>query len=244
VGPAYTFDTVSRHQADNDGQAGGDAESQLVATRGSDRPRRRDGSSGIEERIFTATEELLGEIGLVELGAAEICRRADVARGTFYFYFSSKYAVVAGLLAQVMDEIFEAMLPFAARQNTSPVQALHDGLSAGWEVWRRHRLLLRATCEHWASVDELRELWLSVMGRFTEAIAHEIDRERSAGLASEGIDSRRLASMLIWSAERHAYVAGLGLDPELPNETAIFKDVLEFWTRAIYGVIPAATDSG
>jgi AcrR family transcriptional regulator len=213
--------------------------SRLEATRRSDRPRSRDGSSEIEEQIFDATEALLAEVGLGELGVSEICRRAGVARGTFYFYFSSKHAVIAGLLARVMDEIFVGMTPFAGGERDGgvpPAQALGAGLRAGWTVWSEHRLLLRATSEHWAQVPEIRELWLSVMDRFTKAIAGEIDRERAAGTAPPGIESGRLASLLLWSAERQAYVAGLGLDPALPDEEAIFASVLQFWLRAIYGV--------
>jgi AcrR family transcriptional regulator len=213
--------------------------SRLEATRRSDRPRTRDGSSEIEEQIFDATEALLAEVGLGDLGVSEICRRAGVARGTFYFYFSSKHAVIAGLLARVMDEIFVGMTPFAGGGRDGwvpPAEALETGLRAGWTVWSEHRLLLRATSEHWAQVPEIRELWLSVMDRFTQAIAGEIDRERTAGTAPPGIESRRLASLLLWSAERHAYVAGLGLDPALPDQEAIFASVLQFWLRAIHGV--------
>ncbi|MHB8690271.1 MAG: TetR/AcrR family transcriptional regulator [Solirubrobacteraceae bacterium] len=212
------------------------AKTRLAAVRRDDRPRTRDGSSEVEEQIFAATEQLLSEIGLSELGVSEICRRAGVARGTFYFYFSSKHAVVAGLLARAMDEIFVGMSPFAeGRAEIEPTRALELGLRAGWTVWTTHRLLFRVVSENWAQVPELRELWTSIMVRFTDAIAHEIDRERAAGIAAEGIDSRRLAALLLWSAERHAYVAGLGLDPELPDEEAIFDSVLQFWLRAIYG---------
>jgi TetR/AcrR family transcriptional regulator, ethionamide resistance regulator len=217
----------------------------LARVRLGDRPRLRDGSSESEEVIFAATEELLGEAGFAGLGVSEICRRAGVARGTFYFYFSSKYAVVASLLARVMDEIFESMSSFASGgAGRSPAESLEAGLRGGWQVWTTHRLLLRFVSEHWAQVPELRELWLQIMGRFTGAIAGEIDRERAAGLAPPGIESRRLATLLLWSAERHAYVAGLGLDPELPGEEAIFQSVLAFWLRAIYGETPAGTSAG
>jgi hypothetical protein len=121
---------------------------------------------------------------------------------------------------------------------------MRTGLQAGWGVWREHRVLLRATCENWAQVPELRDLWLSIMERFTQVIGDKIDRERAAGLASPGIESRRLAAMLVWSAERHAYVAGLGLDPELPDEDAIFDSVVQFWLRAIYAEIPAGMEAG
>jgi AcrR family transcriptional regulator len=209
---------------------------------GSARLALRSDAREVEEQIMTATEALLGEDPLADLSVSAICRRAGIARGTFYFYFGSKYAVVAALLARVMDEIYESMTAFAGEEGrpqedgaVSPAAALEAGLRGGWTVWTRHRLLFRVVSEQWAQVPELREMRLLVMDRFTDAISHEIDRERSAGLAPPGIESRRLAALLLWAAERHAYVAGLGLDPELPSEEEIFDSVLQFWLRAIYG---------
>jgi AcrR family transcriptional regulator len=217
-----------------------DPQSHLESVRTVDRPRRRDGSSEIEEQIFAALEDLLAEFPLAEIGVSQICRRAKVSRGIFYFYFSSKHAVAAGLLARVMDEIFDQMSGFmGGGADMAPVQALEAGLRGGWTLWQTHRLLFRVMSENWAQVPELRELWLSIMGRFTDEIAHEIERERAAGIAPPGIEPRRLAALLLWSAERHAYVAGLALDPELPDEDAIFDAVLRFWLIEIYGEIPA-----
>jgi AcrR family transcriptional regulator len=218
--------------------------SHFVSVRLADRPRRRDGSSDVEEQIFAGLEQLLAESPLSEIGVAEICRRAGVSRGIFYFYFSSKHAVLAGLLARVMDKIYESMSPFAGGGGSSPVRSLEAGLRGGWSLWTTHRLLFRVVSENWAHVPELRELWLAIMGRFTDAIASEIERERVAGIAPAGIESRRLAALLLWSAERHAYVAGLGLDPALPDEEAIFQSVLQFWLREIYGSAPAGTPAG
>jgi AcrR family transcriptional regulator len=210
--------------------------SRLAATRGTDRPRARDGRSDVEQQIFAATEQLLEELSLGELSVGQICHRAGIARGTFYFYFSSKFAVVAALLAAVMDEIYDVMGPFVMRRpQDSPATGLRAGLEAGWRVWSEHRTLMRATCEHWATVPELREMWLGIMARFTDAIAREIESEREAGLVVPGIESRRLAAMLLWSTERCAYVAGLGVDPDLPSEDAILEPIVALWTRAIYG---------
>jgi AcrR family transcriptional regulator len=168
-----------------------------------------------------------------------ICARAGLARGTFYFYFSSKFAVVAALLAKVMDDIYEVMTPFVDRTvEEHPAAALEAGLSAGLRIWRSHRRLLRATCEHWAEVPQLQEIWLDVIERFTTAIAREIDNERDAGIASGGIDSRALAAMLLWSTERCAYVAGLALDDDLPDEQAILNSIVTLWLRAIYAETP------
>src|ERR1700757_1430011 len=146
------------------------ADRRLSAARQSDRPRAHAGSSATEQAVFTATEELLDEVPLQDLSVAQIISRAGVSRATFYFYFSSKYAVVSGLLARVMDEIYDVMQPFVRRQGSGSavaVEPLRESLTAAAEVWCAHRAPLRAVMEHWHAVPELRTLWLDVVKRFS-----------------------------------------------------------------------------
>jgi AcrR family transcriptional regulator len=221
------------------------AEDRLSATRRSDRPRVHGGDSDTEQAIFTATEELLSKLPLQDLSVAQIIERAGVSRATFYFYFSSKYAVVAGLLARVMDEIYEVMQPFIRRQgDTVAEEPLRESLTAAAEVWSTHRASLRAVMEHWHAVPELQTLWLDVVNRFASGLAADIDRERNAGLANGELDSRMLGSALIWGTERCFHVAGLGVDDDLPNEQAIVEPLLALWLGAIYGADAGGGSNG
>ncbi len=211
-------------------------ENRLAATRRADRPRTHGGDSDTEKAIFAATEELLEKVPLQDLSVAQIIEGAGVSRATFYFYFSSKYAVVTGLLASVMDEIYEVMQPFIRREDGTPAEEpLRHSLTAAAEVWSTHRASLRAVMEHWHAVPELQELWLDVVNRFASGLAVDIDRERKAGLAADGLDSRMLGSALIWGTERCFHVAGLGVDEDLPNEQAIVEPLLALWLGTIYG---------
>src|ERR1700716_1861472 len=90
--------------------------SPLQAAREADRPRGHAGASETEIAIFEATEKLLAEMPLHELSVAQIIRAAGVSRATFYFYFSPKHAVVIGLLARVIDALYEVVQPFVQRQ--------------------------------------------------------------------------------------------------------------------------------
>jgi AcrR family transcriptional regulator len=187
---------------------------------------------------------LLEEVSLQELSVAQIIQRAGVSRATFYFYFSSKYAVVTGLLARVMDEIYEVMQPFVQRQgNDVAEEPLRESLTAAAEVWSAHRASLRAVMEHWHAVPELKTLWLDVINRFASGLAVDIDRERAAGLANNGIDSRQLGAALIWATERCFHVAGLNADPDLPSEREIVEPLLAIWLGTIYGAPPAGRNA-
>jgi AcrR family transcriptional regulator len=204
--------------------------------READRPRPHRGDSATERAVFDATEALLAEVPLQDLSVAQIIARAGVSRATFYFYFSSKYAVVASLLASVMDEIYAVMQPFVMRTGGAiAVQPLRASLEAAAEVWCRHRAPLRAVMENWHAVPELRVLWLDVVDRFAAGLAIGIDRERATGLAPGGVDSRQLGKALIWGTERCFHVAGLGIDPDLAGEQQIVEPLLAMWLGAIYG---------
>jgi AcrR family transcriptional regulator len=210
--------------------------SALESSRQHDRPRSHHGTTDAETTIFAATERLLSEVPLHDISVADIINEAQISRATFYFYFSSKYAVVTGLLARVMEEIYELVRPFVEReQDETAEEALRRSLETTLKVWADHRAALRATHEHWHAVPELRERWLAVVERFTDAVAAQIDRERAAGTAPPGPDSRQLAAALLWSTDRCLYVAAVGGDPNLPSEREIMEPLISLWLGALYG---------
>lgn len=213
----------------------------LQDARRNDRPRAHDGSSDAETVILDATERLLDTVPLHELSVARILQEANVSRATFYFYFSSKYAPVVGLLARVMNEIYDSARPYIDRDpSITPDDALRASLQASTAVWKRHRRVIGATTEHLHVVPELRSIWLEVVERFTEGIAAEIDGERKTRVAPAGPPSRRLAAMLLWSTQYCLYVAGQGSDEDLPSETEIVDELVAMWVGTIYGGAGAA----
>jgi AcrR family transcriptional regulator len=68
------------------------------------------------EAIVTAVRELLQERPFAELSVSTISERAGVARSGFYFYFDSKYAVLAVILADAGDLLDELTHHFAPRE--------------------------------------------------------------------------------------------------------------------------------
>ena len=190
--------------------------------------------------IFAATERLLERVSVHELSVAQIIEEAGVSRATFYFYFSSKYSVIVGLLTGIMDQVYEVARPFIERaDDESPQDALWNGISAAADLWRTHRLAMRAVSEYWPTDPELRQLWLGIVERFTDAFAQEIDRQRKQGLASPGPPSRELVATLLWGTERCFYVGGLGVDDGLNSEEATAKALYAVWEGALYGGLPS-----
>jgi AcrR family transcriptional regulator len=208
----------------------------LSAARSTDRPRPHTGTSETELAVYQATERLISQVPLHDLTVAQIIHAADISRATFYFYFSSKFAVLSGLLTGVMDEMFEVAQPFLSRRDdVPPVAALRQSLVAASRLWTGHRPAMAAIHEHWNTTAELRALWLGVLARFTDAVAAELDRQREIGVAPSGFPSRRLAAMLLWSTERVWYIASTGLDPDVPPEEEMVEPLMAMWTGTLYG---------
>jgi AcrR family transcriptional regulator len=208
----------------------------LTTARSTDRPRPHTGTSDTELAVFQATERLIAEVPLHDLTVAQIIAAADISRATFYFYFSSKFAVLSGLLANVMDEMYEVAQPFLSRPDElAPVQALRQSLQSASRLWASHRPAMRAIHEHWNTTPEMRALWLGIVRRFTDAVSVELDRQRERGLAPPGLPSRRLAAALLWSTERCLYVGGLGLDDDMPPEEQMLGPLMAIWTGTLYG---------
>ena len=68
------------------------------------------------EAIVTAVRELVQERSFADLSVSTISERAGVARSGFYFYFDSKYAVLAVILADASELLDQLTHHFAPRE--------------------------------------------------------------------------------------------------------------------------------
>lgn len=192
----------------------------------------------IEQAVCEATERLLATRSLAELSVAEILRAAGVSRGSFYFYFPSKHAVLAALVTRVNDDVFAATQTWLHRAPDEPLdRALRAAMRAALDDWRLHAPVMRAVAESWHDDPDLEAAWRSLMGRFTNASAEQIDREREAGVAPPGIDAHALGAMLTWMTERALYLAISGEEPEIGDEQLV-ETLTHVWLRAVYAGAP------
>jgi AcrR family transcriptional regulator len=208
------------------------ARRQFKASRQGDRPRAHAGDSEAEKAIFDALSRLLDHVALRDISVSQVIAEAQISRATFYFYFSSKFAVVTGLIAVVMEELSQAIAPSLRRED--PIQALRLRLEAMAAMWARHRAVLRAVSENWHAVEELKAIWLDMIESFTDALAREIARERASRGAPPGPDAHQAAALVLWATERTLYIAGLGVDDDLPGEQEVVEVLLPLWAAAIY----------
>jgi TetR/AcrR family transcriptional regulator, ethionamide resistance regulator len=201
----------------------------------SSRPRVHDRSTSSEQEVFAATERLLSKVSARDLSVAEIIEEANVSRGTFYHYFSSTWDVINELATSAMEDIYAWIELFVIVDEEVPRQeALRRSIEQGCAVWGERRAVLRVIVEHWREVPQLRTMWLTALDRIRDGIAAEIDRERAAGLAPPGPDSRQLVATLLWATANCLYIAGLDDIEDLPSETEISESIVALWLRTLY----------
>ena len=188
----------------------------------------------VRKAILDTTEQLLARQRFDELSVADILSSAHVSRASFYFYFESKYAVLAELVRHAVNQAREAAEPWVENDTRHPEQTLRQGTSQGLQLWIKNAPVLRAIVEHWRSDEKLTALWMEMMEGFTMAARQRIERDRAAGRAPvTDVDASTMASTLTWMSERIYYLAAIG-HPAFQNEQQVIDAITDVWLSVIY----------
>ena len=132
-------------------------------------PRRRGDRQ--RQAIVQAVRELLTEKPFAELSVSTISDRAGVARSGFYFYFDSKYAVLAHILGEAADELEELTHDFAPRgDDETPAQFARRMIGSAAAVYAHNDPVMSA-CNNARGTDaEIRE----ILERYNELVIDQI----------------------------------------------------------------------
>jgi AcrR family transcriptional regulator len=187
-----------------------------------------------EAAILATFEKLLAERTLSAISVDDLARGAGISRPTFYFYFSSKDAVLLTLLDRVIAQAdaasaaaFEA--PAADRRG-----CWRNGILAYYETFRAHRAVAIAAAEAVATSPEVRALWSRGFAGWVDTCARTIEAERRRGAAPPGVPARDLAVVLNAMNERVLSATFSGRAPFVA-EDAVVDVLLEVWLAAVYG---------
>lgn len=186
------------------------------------------------EQLLAALEDLLAERPLASIGIADISRAAGVTRSGFYFYFPSKAAAVAALLADVQEEIEQAGADWYEAGDAPPLDRVESAVARSVPLWREHAHLLTAMLDGVATDAEVREIWDTWTGGFVERIAARITQDVKAGVAHASADPAALATILMGATlsamEQDVRRIAGGTEPS----DAIAGALVELWFRTLY----------
>jgi TetR/AcrR family transcriptional regulator, ethionamide resistance regulator len=198
------------------------------------RSRAAESDRALKDVIVAATGKLLTERRFDEITVADILTAANVARGSFYFYFDSKHDVLAELVTRAIGRGHEASQSWLEGSGDDQRRhSVRQSIADGARLWADQAPVLRAIVENWRSDPRLTELWLTQMGGFTALTATNIESDLADRRAAGNVDAETLAAALTWLGERLYYLAAIGVSPFDDQEKLI--DVLtHIWMTAVY----------
>lgn len=183
-----------------------------------------------------AVRELLQEAPFSELSVSAISLRAGVARSGFYFYFDSKYSVLAQILAEVAEELEELTQYFAPRQpGESPEQFAKRMVGSAAAVYTDNDPVVKA-CNAARHTDiEIQE----ILGRQFDVVFRQIvsvvEAEMKAGTARPISDDlptliRTLAGTTALTLTGDPLL--MGRESDLERQVKVLE---QMWLNALWG---------
>jgi AcrR family transcriptional regulator len=188
------------------------------------------------QAILQAVRELLEERPFSELSVSTISLRAGVARSGFYFYFDSKYSVLAQMLAEAAEELEELTHYFAPRQpGESPEQFAKRMVGSAAAVYAHNDPVMTA-CNAARTTDiEIRDILEKQFQAVLRQIVAIVDAEMKSGTAHPISDD--LPTLIRTLAGTTALV--LTGDPILTDPVGdVDRRVLvleQLWLHALWG---------
>lgn len=208
------------------------------STQGDSVPRRRGDRQ--RQAIVTAVKELLEETPFADLSVSTISDRAGVARSGFYFYFDSKYAVLAQILDEATRELEELTHSFAARgEDESPAAFAKRMVGSAVVVFAHNDPVMKA-CNLARNADaEIRKILDAQIDTIINQIVAIIEAEAKAGTAHPISDDipmlvRTLGATSAWMLSGDSTF--LGPDGDLQRGVAVLE---QMWLHGLWGGAPA-----
>jgi len=174
---------------------------------------------------------VLAEKGLEATTVAEIVARAGVAHGTFYVYFSSKFAVVYALAEQMLERVLQAV-QLAAIQATSFSETLELGLLATFQKMGEYAEVYAILNNGGGLVEDPAE-WERLFEPYYDLITGLIRRWQAVGQIDTAVHpdiAARLITSLVERAVEDCYLYRPGTPPD-----TYMREV----SRFIYGALTA-----
>ncbi|MDT5092656.1 MAG: hypothetical protein QOH60_2019 [Mycobacterium sp.] len=199
-------------------------------------PVRRSRGDRQREAIVGAVRELLEEKSFEELSVSAISDRAGVARSGFYFYFESKYDVLALIFDEVTHELEELTHYFAPRAADETAEAFAKRMVGSAVAVYAHNDPVVTACNNARYSDEkIREMLDRQMTTVIDKLVKIFEDERAAGTAkplSDDIPALVRALGVTTALMLSGDESFLGPDRDLQRGVRVLE---QLWHAGLYG---------
>ncbi len=197
-------------------------------------PRRRGDRQ--RQAIVQAVRELLEERPFAQLSVSTISDRAGVARSGFYFYFDSKYAVLAQILADATHELEEMTEYFAPRGPDESPAAFAKRMVGSAAAVYAHNDPVMSACNAARNTDtEIRDLLDQQVEGVIQQIIGIVKDELRAGTAhpiSDDIPALVRTLAVTTAQTLSGDTAFLGPDGDVQRGVRVLEAL---WLNALWG---------
>ncbi len=190
------------------------------------------------QAILTNTEELLGQRPLTDISVDDLARGAGISRPTFYFYFSSKEAVLLTLAERIIEEADANVAGIDLAAMPSPAEYWRAVIKAYFDAFGSHRALTVALSSMQGTSPELDQRWSEVTENWVANTTLGIEAERTRGAAPDTIPARDIAIALNLINQSMMRATFTGQQPAVADDDVV-DTLLHVWLNAIYGGVCA-----
>jgi AcrR family transcriptional regulator len=185
------------------------------------------------DAIVASVRELLAEVPFAELSVAAITKRAGMTRSGFYFYFDSKYAVLAAILAERMAELEELTHDFAPiGPGETPLAFAKRTVAAAAAVYASDDPAMRACLVAQNTDDQIR----GMMNDFVDTVVGKIVRLVEQDLSARPISPDIGALVRTLAAATALTVGGDRNFVGRSDDRGLAVEVIErLWASALWG---------
>jgi AcrR family transcriptional regulator len=195
----------------------------------------RSRSRGDRQRdaIVMAVRELLEERPFADLSVSTISARAGVARSGFYFYFDSKYSVLARIVSEAMAELDALTHNFAPREpGETPASFAKRMVGYAAVVFATNDPIMSACTVAQNTDAEIRDLMADFEDGVIAKIVGLIEQDKGARPISDDLPAlvRTLTSTTAMTLSHDSAFIGRDGDPQRAVEI-----VERLWLSALWG---------
>ena len=171
-----------------------------------------------KDRLLRAAKEVFAEKGLEKTTISEIVKKAGMAQGTFYLYFSSKKA----LIPAIANDLLQTMLHEIEKEQMSSQNiwdTFHKMITVTFKVTNSYKEVL-ALCYSGLAIDNTLSEWERIYNPYYSWLADLIATGIRQGAIRQDVNPMVAAKMVIGLVESSAEQMYLfnKLDKPLPEQ--------------------------
>ena len=185
------------------------------------------------DAIIAAVRDLLHERSFADLSVSTISERAGVARSGFYFYFDSKYAVLAVILADARELLDSLTHHFAPREpGETPAAFAKRMVGSAAAVYANDDPVLKACAVARTTDAQIREMMDDFYDGIIDKLITLLEQDSEARPISDDLPAlvRTLAATTTMTLTQDSAFVGRGSDAKRA------VDALErLWVAGLWG---------